>query len=322
MRSMWIFGLLFISLMGANGLNYFPKNFVVAKRNDDAFVTLPCGATSKGNEVQWTFRGEEMEYEDNVLKHGPNLRVNEVDGPVLGNYTCWSGGESASIYLLLMVEDDKELDSFLTCRANSYHCMFSCTWNDTTYEAVRLGLGPDCRKGGKSCPWVSSNEQDGRLQFELNHSLSPYAEESTMLTLTAEAIEGHSVLRKTKIFYLRDIIEPDSPQIVKCQEYEQHLSLTVHPPSSWSTPDSFFALEHEVEYMDSDEKIGRVSPSHIPKNIHKLKVRSRDPVVQSKWSQWTNWTNVQGGKRKLLKPQKGVIYCNPKMHSRNVDLCK
>lgn len=61
--------------------------------------------------------------------------------------------------------------------------------------------------GGKSCHWVNSSVQlpDGGFQFELSHSLSPYAEESTMLEVTAEAITDIFILRRTKRFYLRDI---------------------------------------------------------------------------------------------------------------------
>lgn len=62
-------------------------------------------------------------------------------------------------------------------------------------------------KGEKLCQWVTSSgpRVDGGFQFELSHSLSPYAEESTMLEVTAEAIVNLSFLRKTKRFYLRDI---------------------------------------------------------------------------------------------------------------------
>lgn len=34
------------------------------------------------------------------------------------------------------------LDS-LRCRAKSYDCMFTCTWHNSGYDAVRLRLGPD-----------------------------------------------------------------------------------------------------------------------------------------------------------------------------------
>lgn len=64
---------------------------------------------------------------------------------------------------------------------------------------------PCSSEGGKTCDWVSSDQKDGRFQFELNHSLSPYTEESTQLEVTVEAIVELSVLRKTKRFYLRDI---------------------------------------------------------------------------------------------------------------------
>lgn len=62
-------------------------------------------------------------------------------------------------------------------------------------------------KGSKSCQWISSSRRlaEGKLQFEMSHDLSPYAEESTMLELTAEAIRDLSVFRTSKRFYLRDI---------------------------------------------------------------------------------------------------------------------
>lgn len=64
------------------------------------------------------------------------------------------------------------------------------------------------REGRESCHWVSSvRPVKGKFHFNLSHSLSPYAEESTMLKLTAEAITTDSILRGTKSFYLRDISE-------------------------------------------------------------------------------------------------------------------
>nr|UNA06300.1 interleukin [Hippocampus erectus] len=282
--------------MGANRLKYFPEKFTVAALHD--LVTLSCDVASKGDEVTWKFRGEEIDedYQDDMKKIGPNLLLQNVGRPMLGEYTCWSRGKSMSTYLLLKAEEEKELDSFLTCRANSYNCTFSCTWNYTKYELVRLGLGPHCREGGDLCSWVSStiDKQDGRLHFELRHSLSPYSEESTMLELTAEAIENYSFLRRIKKFYLHDIIQPDSPQIVKCQELEHYLSVTVRPPCSWSSPDSFFPLEHQVEYrLKNDGQVKCSKPSQLPKKISSLRARSRDLLVQSAWSRWSEWTNVK-----------------------------
>lgn len=62
-------------------------------------------------------------------------------------------------------------------------------------------------KSSKSCQWISSSRQlaEGKLQFEMYHDLSPYAEESTMLEVTAEAISDFSIFRTSKRFYLRDI---------------------------------------------------------------------------------------------------------------------
>lgn len=35
------------------------------------------------------------------------------------------------------------LDSLLNCRAKSYDCNFTCSWRDSRFTAVRLGLGHD-----------------------------------------------------------------------------------------------------------------------------------------------------------------------------------
>uniref|UniRef100_A0A3Q2YS19 Interleukin-12 subunit beta n=1 Tax=Hippocampus comes TaxID=109280 RepID=A0A3Q2YS19_HIPCM len=258
-------------------------------------ITLSCDVASEGDEVTWKFSGEEID-EDNpfeMKKIGPNLLLKDVGTPMLGEYTCWSRGKSMSTYLLLQAEEEEEFDYFLTCRANSYNCTFSCTWNDTKYKLVRLGLG---REGGDLCSWVSStsDKQDGKLHFELHHSLSPYSEESTMLELTAEAIGNDTFLRRIKKFYLHDIIQPDSPQIVKCQELEHYLSVTVRPPCSWSSPDSFFPLEHQVEYrLRDDGQVKCSKPSQLPKKISSLRARSRDLLVQSRWSKWSEWANVK-----------------------------
>nr|XP_061804525.1 interleukin-12 subunit beta-like [Nerophis lumbriciformis] len=278
--------------MGANGLDTFPVRFVLATINED--ISLPCGTTSKGDEVTWKFKDEEMKDLD---KNNHNLLVDGVGDPSLGEYTCWRGGESASTHLLLIAE--KKLDSFLSCRAKSYNCKFSCTWNNSNYHLVRLGLGPHCRKGNNSCNWFNGtvDKQDGSLHFELFHSLSPYAEESNMLELTAEATDGYYFSKSTMRFYLRDIIQPDSPQIIQWQELAHNLNVIVNPPRSWSKPHSFFTLEHEVQYQSiHDGKVQNssngTSPFQIPKAITKLRVRSRDLLVKSAWSQWSAWVNV------------------------------
>ncbi|XP_077378445.1 interleukin-12 subunit beta isoform X2 [Festucalex cinctus] len=293
MRSMWVFWLLLIRLMGANGLNTFPKRFAAAKKSNT--FTLQCGATSNGD-VIWTFNDQKLDQ-----KAGSNLVLSEVGQPMVGNYTCQSGGESVSTYLLLQDEDEKEFDDFLTCRAKSYSCTFSCKWNDTNYKLVRLGLGPDCLEGNNLCSWVMG---DGRLHFELTHPVSPYSEEHDMLVLTAQAITNYTFLQKSKRFYLRDIMKPDHPQIGNCQKENGKLNLLIDPPCTWSTPHSFFPLEHEVQYVRrNDGKIMTVPPCSSPCHLNlstrtsklNLTVRSRDSLAKSNWSQWADWKIVTCG---------------------------
>ncbi|KAM4576183.1 interleukin-12 subunit beta [Odontesthes bonariensis] len=307
----WISALLVMSLTGAHGLNHFPENFVVADRYDTKPVTLACNAETDGP-VIWKFNGEEVDDEDSIQMVGSNLMISDVDTPMLGEYSCWRGGKNlSSTYLLLNAGEEEDLDYFLTCRAKSYDCSFSCSWTDKSYT-VRLGIGQDCSEGKRSCNWEKGSDQlhKGGIQFLLTHSLLPYAEESTKIELTAEAIKDLSILRKSKAFYLRDIIQPDSPTIVRCEEVEQDLNVTIEPPSSWSTPHSFFSLEHQIEYKYRDDgKTGRSLSTLIPRGISQLRVRSRDPLVPSPWSQWTAWKNVKNKKKNLCGRKK-----KPKIH--------
>ena len=147
--SLWKFGLLLISLIGANGLDPFPENctsylwshilsliifstssevlnvsiliyvpvclhvcvVVVAKLNDA--VTLTC-RTSIDGEVEWKFEDEVLDHSDNIQPNGQNLNVTEVDAPLLGEYSCWRGDEMlSSTHLLLEVEEEEELGEIL-----------------------------------------------------------------------------------------------------------------------------------------------------------------------------------------------------------------
>ncbi|XP_047448655.1 interleukin-12 subunit beta [Mugil cephalus] len=323
--SLWIFGLLCASLTGVHGLSDFPKNYVVAKRGHEASVTVNCHTETDGP-VTWKLGDtpvEETGFEDSIMQDGLKLVISDVESPMLGEYSCWRGEKMlSSTHVLLENDLDEDFDSLLTCRAKSYDCNFTCVWSQKEYTAVRLGLGSDCSQGLRSCDWVSSSDQlpDGGFQFELSHTLSPYAEESSMLELTAEAISYLTVLKRTRRFYLRDIVQPDSPTIARCQVVEPDLNVTIDPPSSWSIPHSFFSLEHEIEYVYKDNgETGRSFSTLIPKRISKLRVRSRDSLVFSSWSQWTPWKNVKKNPCHCKNPEKN---CCPEMPPGYMYNCK
>ncbi|XP_029019189.1 interleukin-12 subunit beta isoform X2 [Betta splendens] len=319
---LWVFQTLFIILTGANELNNFPENFMVVRMNHTA--TLTCGQQPTGP-VVWKFNDQVLSkdlFDISVDPVSQKLTVRNVDTPMMGKYTCWMGDKELLSTHLLLEHEDGWLADFLNCRAKSYDCTFSCTWTRSD-TAVRLGLGHDCAKGEKSCQWVTNSDRhDGGFEFELSHSLLPYSEESSMLKVTAEAIVNLSVLRGTKEFYLRDIVQPDSPKIVNCHEVQEELNVTIEPPSTWSTPHSFFRLEHEIEYLLRDDgKTERSSSAVIPKRISKLRVRSRDPLVVSPWSQWTPWKNVRTGK-KLCKCKNKAKFCCPELPAGYLEQCE
>ncbi|KAM6965458.1 interleukin-12 subunit beta [Aplochiton taeniatus] len=270
----------------------------VAKIDHPDPVTLTCDSLLEfDGVVTWTHLT--LDGVNQVLESiGHDLKVKDVDTPLVGEYSCWNNNKKlASIYLFLDAEDqEEESDSFISCWAKSYNCTFSCNWTHSEFTAVRMGLGHNCSADESSCSWVSPSSgphSDGGFQFELNHSLSPFGEESNMLEVTAEAINKHSYLRQTKRFFLRDIIQPDSPTIVKCRGNRKGLKVTTEPPTSWATPYSYFPLEHEIEYHNKDNgQVGRSTTDYVPIGISHLRVRSRDPLLPSSWSEWTPWKNV------------------------------
>ncbi|XP_014905250.1 interleukin-12 subunit beta isoform X1 [Poecilia latipinna] len=327
----WITAFLLIGATAADQqakLNHFPENFAVAKQGKDS-VSLTCLTTTTGP-VTWKHNNdEESDFKDNMSQSGHNLTVRDVEAPLLGEYSCWRDGTKLSSTLLLQeTEEEEDINSLLTCRAKSYDCNFSCRWTEGRYGAVRLGIGPDCTNGLPTCHWVSSSAQPDSegFQFELTHNLSSFGEESTMLEVTAEAIDDDFLfLKKTKKFYLRDIVVPDSPRIVSMKVVQSQLNVSIEPPSSWSTPHSFFALEHEIEYILRDNGETIISSSSlIPKKISKLRARSRDPLVFSTWSQWTPWKNWKNScqcrkKQTSELSPKCLEHCKRKMERRRTE---
>lgn len=56
------------------------------------------------------------------------------------------------------------------------------------------------------------------------------------------------ICRDPKLASFFSAVQPNSPKIVKCEEVGQNLKVTIEPPSNWSTPHSFFSLEHQIQY--------------------------------------------------------------------------
>ncbi len=84
---------------------------MVAKRNDASAVTLTCDTKTEGP-VTWKFHGESVEdvvLDSETLQVGQNLAMADVGRPMLGQYSCWSGGKMlSSTYLLLEEEEEEE----------------------------------------------------------------------------------------------------------------------------------------------------------------------------------------------------------------------
>ncbi|XP_030646295.1 interleukin-12 subunit beta [Chanos chanos] len=247
--------------------------------------------------------------ESEVLKFsGRSLTLSDLEADLTGNYSCWSSGHPHTpldyTYVLLDVSRDvtEAQDNTISCFAENYSCSFFCLWTHPQFIAFRL------RNERDNGSWVSSSL--GGV-FSLSHTTSPYAEELEPVRVTGEAISAELYFKTSKHFYLRDIIRPSHPEGVSCKRNDMQLNVRVEPPSSWATPRSYYPLEHEIQYQYRDNgKKAQVVQSEgkilmVPLGISKLRVRCRDPLVPSQWSEWTPWKNVQkrrgkGGRERVL----------------------
>lgn len=62
----------------------------------------------------------------------------------------------------------------------------------------------------------------------------------------------HWIFKCAELVWFSSTVQPDSPQIVKCEKMGQKMNVTIAPPPTWSSPHSFFSLEHEIEYVLKD----------------------------------------------------------------------
>ncbi|XP_019900752.1 interleukin-12 subunit beta isoform X2 [Esox lucius] len=292
----WVVMLLCVSLPRAQGL-IFSEIYVVSDEHSSVNLTCPMAFSGP---LTWT-HGDQPLDSDNAQVQGHNLILNDIWH---GEYSCWNGERKlGSVYLLEALKEDGAggTDSSISCWAKSYDCIITCIWTNSEFSTVRLGLGHACTHGQENCTWVypATNLQNKGFHFNLSHSLSPYTEEITPLVVTAEAINEFKYLRKTKRFYLRDIVQPDSPTVVTCLMNGENLEVKVEPPTTWNSPPSYFPLEHQIAYILKDNGEEKHSMElHIPKYVSKIIGDKKDKRNKGKYIIRCNAGGKKGNKTK------------------------
>ncbi|XP_066567799.1 interleukin-12 subunit beta [Amia ocellicauda] len=279
---------LLVILQPTLGLN-FSSNLLVAQ--PEGSKNLTCRTEFTGP-VTWTLGGQKVEESNYRELKGTTLTLHQLQDPDTGIYSCWGNGIWLnSIHLVLEQEPEEEDEDILLCTAKTYNCSFTCSWSLEGYELARVRYN---HSEEKPSSWVYAQHSDSSFQFQMSHSSSPFAEERTPFQLTAEALGPRHYRRRTTVFYIRDIIQPDAPQTVLCKhDKRETLTITVCPPHTWAQPHSYFPLSHQIEYIHQDNgKVETSNSSVIPRAVSRLRVRSRDPYFLSSWSHWSPWKNV------------------------------
>ncbi|XP_067275725.1 interleukin-12 subunit beta [Pseudorasbora parva] len=288
--------LFYLSITRMSALNFFPKKFEIGEKHTS--VTLTC-KTTKGS-VTWKREDAHATVDivdsDYEKLSGRNLTVIDLQEDQIGNYTCWSD-KGLEDYTYLLLDKSKEATGFnINCTAETFSCTehIKCTWTSDDFTAFRL------RNTRDNGDWVS-HSVDG--VFFLPHSTNSYSEESERLLITGEAVSTCCYMKTDYSFYLRDIVKPADPGVSICKvknegSDEQIIELEVKAPPSWPQPHSFFPLKHQVEYENrhngelETKEWEEVSKFKVKGHIRKLRVRCRDMLLLSQWSEWTSWKNV------------------------------
>ncbi|XP_052388055.1 interleukin-12 subunit beta isoform X2 [Carassius gibelio] len=295
MAGLMKFTLLFcLSIVRMSALNIFPEKFKLAERSKS--VTLTC-RTDKDN-IKWRLDDSIQPISETEFEklNGRDLTVINLQEDLTGNYTCWSD-TGLEDYTYLLLDKSKEVTAFnINCTAETFSCSqkIKCAWTSEEFTDFRL------RNTRDDGDWVSQSV-DG--DFFLPHSTNSYSEESERLLITGEAVSTCCYMKTDYSFYLRDVVKPADPGISICSienegSDEQIIELEVKPPSTWPQPHSFFPLKHEIEYeirhngeLKTEER-EEGSKIKVKGSITKLRVRCRDLLLLSQWSEWSKWKNV------------------------------
>ncbi|XP_016308490.1 interleukin-12 subunit beta-like [Sinocyclocheilus anshuiensis] len=285
-----------LSIVRMSALNFFPEKFELAEKHTS--VTLTC----RTDKDKITWRREDANSIVNILQSdfeilsGRDLTVIDLQEDLTGNYTCWND-TGLEDYTYLLLDKSKEATAFkINCTAETFSCTqnIKCAWTSDEFTAFRL------RNTRDNGDWVSQSV-DG--VFFLPHSTNSYSEESERLLITGEAVSTCCYMKTDYSFYLRDIVKPADPSISICTiknegRDEQIIELEVKPPSTWPQPHSFFPLKHEIEYEIrhngelKTKEWEEGSKVKVQGSITKLRVRCRDLLLLSQWSEWSKWKNV------------------------------
>uniref|UniRef100_A0A8B9HCS5 Si:dkey-88e18.2 n=2 Tax=Astyanax mexicanus TaxID=7994 RepID=A0A8B9HCS5_ASTMX len=273
--------IVFLGIMRVSAVDTFPKKFVAVQMNSD--VTLHCDTTDQ--DVTWQYDSDELEASEDIRLEGNKLILKRIEEEQAGNYTCWRNNEIVDYTYVLLDMTSHITDLTINCTAETFNCTFniSCNMNQPAFNYFRL------RNKRDNSNWVMPSE-DGA--FHLTHSTNPYAEEAKQLEVIGEAVSSSD--RYFKIshnFYLRDIIKPACPEVSVNKR-----KVNLAPPPTWAKPTSYYPLDHEIQCKNLDD--GKEKPcdldhdNKVPKGTSELRVRCRDSLLLSQWSDWTPWHNV------------------------------
>uniref|UniRef100_A0A4W4EPX6 Ig-like domain-containing protein n=1 Tax=Electrophorus electricus TaxID=8005 RepID=A0A4W4EPX6_ELEEL len=271
-----LISLLCLCTMRVPAVDTFPKKFTLGERRGS--VTLNCHTAT---ELPVIWKHGNVKRPEN----GTKLTLHDFDADLTGNYTCGYNDEVLH-YTYILLDVSKDIPgSHITCTSETFNCSYSisCRMNISGFYDFRL------RNERDNNSWVQPSK-DG--VFYLMHSTNPYAEEKTRLVVVGEAISSSGYyVRTSHSFYLRDIIKPGCPKFSVAKGV---VDLT--PPDTWASPSSYYPLENEIQCQwrsnGETNTCNLVNGKHVPEDVSKLRVRCRDPLLLSQWSEWTPWKNV------------------------------
>ncbi|XP_006631788.2 interleukin-12 subunit beta isoform X2 [Lepisosteus oculatus] len=270
-------------------------------KSTSSHVELSCGEAHQLRDVHWKKDNRKLRERGNVI----TVEVVEMFG---GNYTCHDSSGATLNHTLVLVQETNnekgpfpktilknEENNYITCKAKNYSGDFECSWQlqENREDATLFVSAERLASSEVSSISCTMDEHESKASCQ-DSSFCPYREERDRINFTLYATHLYRFEEYSKVFYIHEILKPDSPENLKvCR-----INVTWDYPANWKHSRSYFPLTFQVKVVKGSCDSLQAQPTGTDeatslklskKYRHKgnsICVRAKDMFCDSAWSDW------------------------------------
>ncbi|XP_075043854.1 interleukin-12 subunit beta-like [Mixophyes fleayi] len=261
----------------------WPSDYHIAHLN--SVLTIKCPLEAEN--IVWNCPAKICK----IHQHQKNVTLQGLKHHHAGAYTCFNQDkktQSYSLYVLILEEEHRL----------PVHCTVAAYTSTELRCSIAEELACPCLVRAKAnSSVIDQNWTEFKISQDRVHSIQfnltipefcPFAEQVNAIHVSVDIITNSDYLTGNQSYYLRDIVTPEAPEIVKVTT--EQISWT--QPSSWSHSSSFFPLLYEIKvnYRNNTNVPNFLEKQHYSMtDVRKFSVRCRDLFYPGPWSSWRSW---------------------------------